>query len=170
MPDAQFPTTAPYTITHQWPWRRNEFTTMAVFALICLGVCVLFIPGVTGILAGVASAAGAVFWLYRVKRSRVTISGVEATVDGTRLTVYSKGALANTFVDLAAVEAINVRRFGSDECFMLADGSTSARLPLRITGDPIIRAALDHAWTNAQTRSPEAVDMYARVTTGDLPG
>lgn len=170
MPDAQFPTTTPYTVTHQWAWRRNEFTTMAVFALICLGVSMLFIPGMPGILAGIGAAVLAVFWLYRVKRSRVTISGVEATVDGTRLTVHSKGLLTNTFVDTSAVEAINTRRFGSDECLMLSDGSTSARLPLRITGDPVVRAALDHAWANASTHSPEAVDLYARVTSGDLPG
>lgn len=168
-PPATFPTTEPYQVSHRWPWRTNEYVTMAVFFTLCLAAG-LASRTVTGIILGTVAALASQVWLYRTKMSRINISAVHSTITGTRIKVASKGVLGLSAVDTAKVTTVAYRRYLSDETFMLADGTQTARIPLRATSDPVVRAAVEHAWTNAAAHSADAKDLYSAMQAGHLPG
>lgn len=150
------------TVTHRWPWRAGEFGTMAFFAAVCFGVGYLTNDR-WGSLIGAVAALGAVALLYRTKVSRVTRSAVTATVTGTRLVVTSDGLVGRSAVDLAKVTSIGYRRFGSDECFMLSDGTQGARLPIRLVlADADLHERFERVWETSADNSPTAQDLYAR--------
>lgn len=153
---------APLAVTHKWPWRAGEFGTMAFFAAVCFGIGWLTSDR-WGVLIGYVAAAGAIALLYRTKVSRVTRSAATATLTGTRLAVTSDGSLGRSAVDLTKVNAIGYRRFGSDECFMLSDGTQGVRLPVRLLSDPTLRGLFDAAWAGALDISPTAEDLHQRL-------
>lgn len=159
--DVDYPVIFNLTVTRKWPWRAGEFGTMAFFAAVCFGIGYLTSDR-WGTLLGAAAALGAVGLLYRTKVSRVTRSAATATVNGTRLTVTSDGVLGKSAVDLTKVAAIGYRRFGSDECFMLSDGTQGARLPVRLLDDATLRGLFDAVWAGVLDISPTAKDLHAR--------
>lgn len=159
------PATEPgvHTVTHRWPWRLGEFGTMAFFAAVCFGVGYISHPR-WGLAGGGVAAVLVVALLYRTKISRVTRSAATATLTGDHLAVTSDGALGRSAVNLAKVTAIGYRRFGSDECFMLSDGTQGVRLPARLVlADATLRQRFVQAWEAARDTSPTAEDLYART-------
>lgn len=159
------PTAQPdvHTVTHRWPWRRGEFGTMAFFAAMCFGIGYISHPQ-WGLVGGAVAAVLVVGLLYRTKVSRVTRSAATATLTGDQLAVTSDGALGRSAVNLAKVTAIGYRRFGSDECFMLSDGSQGVRLPLRLVlADATLRHRFVQVWESTRDTSPTAEDLYARI-------
>lgn len=153
---------SPFTVTHKWPWRAGEFGTMTFFAAVCLGIGYLTSDR-WGVLIGVAAALGSTALLYRTKTRRVNESAVTATLTGNRLVITSDGLLGKSAVDLTKVSTIGYRRFGSDECFMLSDGTQGARFPVRLLATDLLRERLDATWAAAREHSPTADDLYQRT-------
>jgi hypothetical protein len=161
-PSAATSESAPFTVTHKWPWRAGEFGTMAFFAALCFGIGYITNDR-WGALIGAVAALGSTALLYRTKTRRVNESAVTATLTGTRLVITSDGLLGRSAVDLAKVTNIGYRRFGSDECFMLSDGTQGARFPARLLDTPTLREQFDTVWAATLDLSPTAHDLYRRT-------
>lgn len=135
---------------------------MAFFAVLCFGIGYITNDR-WGTLTGAIAALGVVALLYRTKTRRVNESAATATLTGTRLAVASKGALGRSAVDLSKVTTIGYRRFGSDECFMLSDGTQAVRLPVRLLATPELREPFETAWATTRDIAPSAHDLYPRI-------
>lgn len=149
MPDSVPPADEPLHVSrHSWPWRSSELVALGVMFLVCgfLGWLVARLFNLPTpfewILATTAALASAVV-ITRTGLHRKRLSSFEITVDATALAVRSDGALSHTHVDTRHLASIGYRRFGSDECFMLYDGSTTARVPLRATREPFVAGLIE---------------------------
>lgn len=166
-------TTGPRVSVHRWPWRVEEFVSMAVAValVVALGHFVFTArraaftgPLTIGWAAIVALAAiGAVYYLYRVKKKRTDTSQVTITLLGTVIRSESKGPLGKSQVDATKTRTVSYRRFNSDETFMISDGDQAARVPVRATSNPDVRQAVQAAFSTAENVSDEARDLLARM-------
>ena len=161
-PNAATADQTPFTVTHKWPWRAGEFGTMSFFAALCFGIGYIA-DDRWGTLIGAVAAVASVGVLYRTKTRRVNESAATATLTGTRLAVTSDGALGRSAVDLAKVTDIGYRRFASDECFMLFDGTQGVRLPIRLLDTPTLSEQFEIVWTSGAETSIAAENLYDRV-------
>lgn len=157
---ASAPTTD-FTLTVKWPWRAEEY--VCIVLALAIGVGVGFLT--SGLIRTLIMAAGVVCaaLLVNLGRSRKSKSAVTLTYTGARLSVDSKGAIGRSAADLSKVRAIDVRRFGSDQSFILISEHSSARVPLRATTDPRVQTLLDAAFERSSDTSPEARRLREQV-------
>lgn len=165
--------TDPHVTVHRWPWRPQEFVSMAVaWTLVAaFGYWILHLRSetlrgglaVAWLLLTLVAACGAVYYLYRVKKKRCDTSQVTITIRGTVVRAESKGPLGTSQVDVTRTQTVSYRRFGSDETFMINDGSKTLRIPLRTTTDPKVREAVEIAYATAEKKSVEARDLLQQM-------
>lgn len=156
------PSTSPHMSTHRWPWRAEEFVSMALVLLLCVGGGYLT-HTLIWLTVGTLSGLGGVYALYRLKTGRVARSQVTVTIEGTTVRTESKGSLGMSAADVAKAESIDTRRFGSDETFVISDGTKAVRIPLRATTDKRVRAAVETAFANAKHIDPDARALLRRT-------
>lgn len=169
----------PLVSTHRWPWRAEEFISMAISAAVILALGYFLISprldtisggvALTGIAVTVLAAVAAVYYLYRVKKKRTDTSQVTITIIGTVVRSESKGPLGLSQVDVADVETVSYRRYLSDETFMISDKNKSVRIPLRATKDSNVRDMVELAFTNAKNTAGEAANLRQKMLDGDFP-
>jgi hypothetical protein len=165
--------TAPYTFTHRWPWRRGEFVSMGFMFFFCqaigAGAFAAYRDTMSGIaalgliLASLACGLGSVYYLYRVKISRTARSQVTITITGTYVTSTSEGALGATATETSSPASVSYRRLGSDELFVIAADQKAVRIPRRALVDPKVRQVVVNAITTAQSVTDDAQDLYRRA-------
>lgn len=166
-------TPTPLISVHRWPWRTEEFVSMAVACVVVLGVGYLILDvirdrtsstfALAWIIGVVGAAFAAVYFLYRVKDKRVSTSQVTITILGTTVRAESRGRLGKSQADISKTATVSYRKFNSDETFMISDGDKTVRIPVRATTDANVRRVVDDAFTTADAVSAEARDLYQRM-------
>lgn len=136
--------TSTHTSQHSWPWRSSEYVALVVMFFVCgaLGwlVAQIFdLPDTIAWLMAAAASLTAGVMIYRTGVHRKRLSSFTIEVRDTLVRVRSEGELKNTHTNLKALQSIGYRQFGSDECFMLYDGETTARVPVRALKDPVVQ-------------------------------
>lgn len=161
------PTTG-HSSTHTWPWRTEEFVSMALVSVVALAVGYLT-HNLIGLAVGVLVAIVGPLWLWRTKVVRVTKSAVTITINGDRVTSSSKGPLGKSAVDLSEVRSVAYRKYGSDETFMISAPDKGVKIPLRATEDPEVRAVVEQAFANATETTSEARELRSRMPAAREP-
>lgn len=157
-----------HTVTHRWPWRLSEVASIAIVAIGCLLVGAAPLT-LNAFLIGIACAIISIVWISHTKISRVKRSQVVINLRGQRVTTDSRGVLGMSAVTLTKVVSFSQKRYASDDTFMLSDGVGSARIPLRSTIDPLVRAAVALAHDSAEDITADGEALYQRMLAGDIP-
>lgn len=128
---------------HRWPWTTEEYVTVpiigAVVALIARATGAAFrldgdIAWTIAAVCGVVASA-LVIRLGWVRKAR---SGFIFTIDNGVASITSAGFLESSRVDLGRITHVSQRNFGSDKCWLIGDGNSTLRFPLRAAvGSPV---------------------------------
>lgn len=163
----------PKVSVHRWPWRTEEYVSIVVVEAIIIGLGYFVFTTTAEALSSAAalaflitvavSALAAPYYLYRVKKKRTDTSQVTITIIGNVVRSESKGPLGKSQGDLTKTKTVSYRRYNSDETFMIGNGETSLRIPVRATSNRDVRDAVETAFATAEHVADEARDLFNRM-------